>query len=73
MVTTGCLRRPAVASKATADGTTQHAFDEAPLHRFRQQAPRARVSHAAVGAYGAQREVLGLGRLCYSGVVLRIL
>jgi hypothetical protein len=38
VVTTDHLHRPAVASKATADGTAQHAVDEAPLDRFRQQA-----------------------------------
>ncbi|MFG3183517.1 MULTISPECIES: DUF6192 family protein [Streptomyces] len=37
-VTTDHLHRPVVAWEAMADGTTQHAIDDAPQDRFRQQA-----------------------------------
>ncbi|WP_308402819.1 DUF6192 family protein [Streptomyces sp. AC550_RSS872] len=39
VVTTDYLRRSAVVSKASADDTSGHAVDEAPLDRFRQRAP----------------------------------
>ncbi|MGW4171970.1 DUF6192 family protein [Streptomyces chartreusis] len=38
VVTTDYPRRPAVASKATADDTARQAIDEAPHDRFRQNA-----------------------------------
>lgn len=38
VVTTGFLRRPAVANKAMADDTARHAVNEAQFDRFRQQA-----------------------------------
>lgn len=44
VVSTDYLRRSAVVSNASADDTSRHAADEAPLDRFSQRAPLVRKS-----------------------------